>query len=48
MESCIYRAQVSLSLVHVVPVLHLEARRQDTQAIAWTQAGRGPAPGGWG
>lgn len=43
---------MSLSLVHVVPVLRLEARRQDTQAIlysmAWTQAGRGPAPGGWG
>lgn len=41
-------AQLSLSLVTVVAVVHLEARRQGTQAITWTQAGRGPALGGWG
>ena len=41
-------AQLSLSLVNVVAVVCLEARHQGTQAVAWTQAGRGPAPGGWG
>ena len=41
-------AQLSLSLVNVVAVACQEVRHQGTQAVAWTQAGRGLAPGGWG
>lgn len=40
--------QVSLSLANAVAVVYLEVLHQGTQAIAWTQARRGPAPGGWG